>query len=156
MGCCDSLCGFLASADCANTIFWHFDFGLSKKKSPSMDKRSDPSTSIWNRPHGNCPLLTFGNSLPLNGLTPQRFREWRGGGGGGGAITVEDIYRSTVPVSAVSYMPQKQGCGSGSGLDPDSANLWIRIRIGNPDPGSGFRGKKIKKFQWKHALFSYL
>jgi hypothetical protein len=46
-----------------------------------------------------------------------------------------------------------QGCGSGSGLDPDSATLWIRIRIGNPDPRSGSRGKK---FQWKNALFSYL
>jgi hypothetical protein len=38
-----------------------------------------------------------------------------------------------------------QGCESGSGLDPDSVNLWIRIRIGNPDPGSGSRCKKIKK-----------
>jgi hypothetical protein len=49
----------------------------------------------------------------------------------------------------------RQGCGSGSGLDPDSATLWIRIRIriGNPDPVSGSRGKKIKKFQWKNALF---
>jgi hypothetical protein len=27
-----------------------------------------------------------------------------------------------------------QGCGSG--LDPDSVTLWIRIRIGNPDPGA--------------------
>jgi hypothetical protein len=34
-----------------------------------------------------------------------------------------------------------QGCGSGSGLDPDSTTLWIRIRIGSgfsdfvdPDP----------------------
>jgi hypothetical protein len=45
--------------------------------------------------------------------------------------------------------------------------LWIRIRIGSgfrdfvdPDPywesGSGSRGKKMKKFQWKNALFSYL
>jgi hypothetical protein len=51
-----------------------------------------------------------------------------------------------------------QGCGSGSGsgLDPDSATLWIRIRIGNPDPGSRSRGKKIKKYQCKNALFSYL
>jgi hypothetical protein len=31
--------------------------------------------------------------------------------------------------------------------------LWIRIRIGNPDPRSGSRGKKVKKFQWKNALF---
>jgi replicative superfamily II helicase len=35
-----------------------------------------------------------------------------------------------------------QGCGSG--LDPDSATFVDRIRIGNPDPGSGSRGKKIK------------
>jgi hypothetical protein len=43
--------------------------------------------------------------------------------------------------------------------------LWIRIRIGSgfsdfldPDPywESGSRGKKIKKFQRKNALFSYL
>jgi hypothetical protein len=43
------------------------------------------------------------------------------------------------------------------------AGLWIRIRIGSgfsdfvdPDSqygsGSGSRGKKIKKFQWKNAL----
>jgi hypothetical protein len=38
---------------------------------------------------------------------------------------------------------KKQGSGSRSGLDPDSMTLWIRIRIGNPDPGSG--GKKMKK-----------
>jgi hypothetical protein len=42
-----------------------------------------------------------------------------------------------------------QGCRSGSGLDPDSETLWIRIRIGNLG-----RGKKFKKFQWKNALFS--
>jgi hypothetical protein len=40
-------------------------------------------------------------------------------------------------------------------VDPDSVTLWIRIRIGNPDPGSVSRGKKIKKFQCKNALFSY-
>jgi hypothetical protein len=40
-------------------------------------------------------------------------------------------------------------------VDPDSATLWIRIRIGNPDPGSGSRGKKINKYQCKNALFSY-
>jgi hypothetical protein len=39
-------------------------------------------------------------------------------------------------------------------VDPDSVTMWIRIRIGNPDPGSGSRGKKIKKSQWKNALFS--
>jgi hypothetical protein len=46
-----------------------------------------------------------------------------------------------------------------------SPGLWIRIRIGSgfsdfvdPDPywESGSRRKKIKKFQWKNALFSYL
>jgi hypothetical protein len=42
-----------------------------------------------------------------------------------------------------------QGSGSGSGLDPDSVTLWIRIRIGNTDPGSASRDKKVKKFQWK-------
>jgi hypothetical protein len=47
------------------------------------------------------------------------------------------------------------------------AGLWIRIRSGfsdfvDPDPdwesgsGSGSRGKKMKKFQWKNALISYL
>jgi hypothetical protein len=29
---------------------------------------------------------------------------------------------------------------SGSGVDQDSVTLWIRIRIGNLDPGSGSRG----------------
>jgi hypothetical protein len=46
------------------------------------------------------------------------------------------------------------------------SGLWIRIRIGSgfsdfvdpdPDPywesGSGSRGKKIKKFQWKKCTF---
>jgi hypothetical protein len=51
----------------------------------------------------------------------------------------------------------KQGCGSG--LDPDSVTLWIRIRIGNPDPGArkwrNFSGKRhflvmfLKKFTTK-------
>jgi hypothetical protein len=40
----------------------------------------------------------------------------------------------------------KQGCESGSGLDPDSVTLL------DPDPywesGSGSRGKKIKKFHF--------
>jgi hypothetical protein len=44
-----------------------------------------------------------------------------------------------------------QGCGSG--LDPNSVTLL------DPDPywksGSGSRGKKIKKFQLKNAIFSY-
>jgi hypothetical protein len=47
------------------------------------------------------------------------------------------------------------------------SGLWIRIGSGfrdflYPDPywesgsGSGSRGKKMKKFQWKNALFSYI
>jgi hypothetical protein len=44
-----------------------------------------------------------------------------------------------------------QGCGSGSGLDPDSETLWIRIRIGNLDPGA----RKLRNFSGKNALFSY-
>jgi hypothetical protein len=59
---------------------------------------------------------------------------------------------------------QKQGCGSG--LDPDSETLWIRIRIGNrdsetlwirirignpvPDPGA----RKLRNFSGKNTLFS--
>jgi hypothetical protein len=37
-------------------------------------------------------------------------------------------------------------------LDPDSETLWIRIRIGNPDPGA----KKLRNFSGKNAFFSYL
>jgi hypothetical protein len=39
-------------------------------------------------------------------------------------------------------------------VDQDSMTLWIRICVGNADPGSQSRGKKVKKFQWKNALFS--
>jgi hypothetical protein len=45
----------------------------------------------------------------------------------------------------------EQGCGSG--LDPDSVTLWIRIRIGNPDPGIRKLIKLVEK--WKTVLFSY-
>jgi hypothetical protein len=38
-------------------------------------------------------------------------------------------------------------------LDPDSVTLWIRIRIGNPDPDPGAR--KLRNFSGKNALFSY-
>jgi hypothetical protein len=40
-----------------------------------------------------------------------------------------------------------QGCGSGSGFSD----------FVDPDPywESGSRGKKMKKFQWKKALFGY-
>jgi hypothetical protein len=48
-----------------------------------------------------------------------------------------------------------------------NAGLWLRIRIGSgfrnfvdPDPywesGSGSRGKKTKKFQWKKCIFQLL
>jgi hypothetical protein len=40
-----------------------------------------------------------------------------------------------------------QGCGSVSGLGPDSMTLWIRIRIGNPDPDRG--AKKSRNFSRK-------
>jgi hypothetical protein len=50
-------------------------------------------------------------------------------------------------------VPLNQGCVSGSGLDPDSVTLWIRIRIGNPDPDP--RAKKLRNFSGKNALFSY-
>jgi hypothetical protein len=36
---------------------------------------------------------------------------------------------------------------------PDSETLWIRIRIGNPDPDPGAR--KLRNFSGKNALFSY-
>jgi hypothetical protein len=39
-------------------------------------------------------------------------------------------------------------------LDPDSETLWIRIRIGKPDPDPGAR--KLRNFSGKNALFSYL
>jgi hypothetical protein len=40
-----------------------------------------------------------------------------------------------------------QGCGSGSGLDPVLMTLWIRIRIGNPEPDPG--AKKWRNFSGK-------
>jgi hypothetical protein len=54
-------------------------------------------------------------------------------------------------LSMIFQLFRKQGCGSGSGLDPDSETLWIRIRIGNPDPGA----RKLRNFSGKNALFSY-
>jgi hypothetical protein len=69
-------------------------------------------------------------------------------------------YFSEIPVSVPCTelynfnSDRNQGCGSGSGLDPDS------VTCVDPDPywesGSGSRGKKMKKFQWKNALFSYI
>jgi hypothetical protein len=47
--------------------------------------------------------------------------------------------------SCKSSGPFLQGCGSG--LDPDSETVWIRIRIGNPDPDPGAR--KLRNFSGK-------
>jgi hypothetical protein len=33
-------------------------------------------------------------------------------------------------------------------LDPDSVTFWIRIRIGNPDPGA----RKLRNFSEKNAV----
>jgi hypothetical protein len=38
-------------------------------------------------------------------------------------------------------------------VDPDSVTLWIRNRTRYWESGSGSRGKKIKKFQWKKCTF---
>jgi hypothetical protein len=46
--------------------------------------------------------------------------------------------------------------GSVSGLDPDSMTLWIRIRIGNPDPGSGSRAKNMKKNKYFFSWFIFI
>jgi hypothetical protein len=66
----------------------------------------------------------------------------------------------------MTYFERKKMSLPYLGLNQLTENLWMnfsargkisnRIRIGNPDPGSGSRGKKIKKYQWKNALFSYL
>jgi hypothetical protein len=40
-------------------------------------------------------------------------------------------------------------------LDPDSETLWIRIRIGNPDPYPDPGARKLRNFSGKNALFSY-
>jgi hypothetical protein len=50
----------------------------------------------------------------------------------------------------VLYISTKQGCRFGSGLDPDLVTLWIRICIGNPDPGA----RKLRNFSGKNAFFS--
>jgi hypothetical protein len=56
-------------------------------------------------------------------------------------------------LSLCFFLLFSQGCGSGSGLDPDSETLWIRIRIGNPDPGA----RKLRKFSGKmHFLVFFL
>jgi hypothetical protein len=66
-------------------------------------------------------------------------------------------------------MPNQKGGGNGLtnpnpplALPTHSPGLWMRIGSGFSDfvdqdweSGSRSRGKKMKKFQWKNALFSY-
>jgi hypothetical protein len=82
--------------------------------------------------------------------------------------TRTDRYPETLPYvrcaqkeSVISGLWIRIRIGSGFSDFEDPDPYWesgsrIRIRFGNPDPGSGSRGKKIEKFQWKNALFSYL
>jgi hypothetical protein len=62
------------------------------------------------------------------------------------------FHASFLKLKTKNFVAFNQGCGSGfvSGLDPDSVTLWIRIRIGNPDPEISLRN-----FSGKNALFSY-
>jgi hypothetical protein len=53
--------------------------------------------------------------------------------------------QSTPDFSVAEHNGLRQGCGSGSGLDPGSVTLWIRIRIGNPDP----EARKRRNFNGK-------
>jgi hypothetical protein len=39
--------------------------------------------------------------------------------------------------------------------DPDSETMWIRIRIGNPDPDLDPGTRKLRNFSGKNALFSF-
>jgi hypothetical protein len=43
--------------------------------------------------------------------------------------------------------PDMQGCGSESGLDPDSVALWIRIRLGIRIPD--LEARKLRNFSGK-------
>jgi hypothetical protein len=47
-----------------------------------------------------------------------------------------------------SQVPDSKYQGCGSGLDLDSVTSWIRIRIGNPDPGA----RKLRNFSGKMHL----
>jgi hypothetical protein len=83
-----------------------------------------------------------------------------GGGGGGFNLKTEQNSREKDCASGATEKEQKntpnldsvlQGCGSVSGLDPDSMTLWIRIRsrvgirIPDPDPGAR-KWRKISTF----------
>jgi hypothetical protein len=61
-------------------------------------------------------------------------------------------------IIGIGFYDLHQCCGPGSGLDPDSMTLWIRIR--NSDAGSGSRGKKIKNYMvpgtFYYIIFKFL
>jgi hypothetical protein len=79
-----------------------------------------------------------------------------GSGSRSGSVRIRNLLQEPdLKLQVMDLDPIYQGCGSGSGLDPDSATLWIQIRDPDSQYGSGSRGKKIKKFQWKNALCSY-
>jgi hypothetical protein len=76
-------------------------------------------------------------------------------------MTRTGILRNFLKLSFVIYLifdRVAQGCGSGSGWDPDLITLWIRICIGNPDPGSGSRGKgmKKKKYSFVNNIYFFI
>jgi hypothetical protein len=81
--------------------------------------------------------------------------EWAQGGGGGVARGGAGLLIPSDEKNVFIILYQEVSFRSG---------VWIRIGSGfsdfvDPDPywesGSGSRGKKIKKFQWKNALLSY-
>jgi hypothetical protein len=57
------------------------------------------------------------------------------------------FFSSGLDLDPKFFIGSGQGRGSGfvSGLDPDSVTLWIRIRIGNPDPGA----RQIRNYSGK-------
>jgi hypothetical protein len=59
-------------------------------------------------------------------------------------LAPDDVWYTHFPTIIISYaLVYNVGCGSGSGLDTDSMNLWIRIP--NLEHGSRSSGNKIKK-----------
>jgi hypothetical protein len=75
--------------------------------------------------------------------------------------TGTDSYLMGLPVfsSSKNYLVRRLV----QNLTMSVSGLWIRIRMGSgfsdfvdPDPywESGSKGNKVKKFQWKNALFS--
>jgi hypothetical protein len=57
-------------------------------------------------------------------------------------LTILNIFTASIfKLSCYIHYPSHQGCGSG--LDPDSVTLLIRIRIGNPDRIQGQENEEI-------------